>query len=42
VRLAGLGHTLGPATDPVDDLGRPMADVALQALVDWLVVRARP
>lgn len=37
----GLGHTLGPADDPVDDLGRPMAAAPRDALVDWLVARAR-
>jgi pimeloyl-ACP methyl ester carboxylesterase len=41
VRLDGLGHTLGRANDPVDDLGRPMAPEAVDALVDWLVKRAR-
>ncbi len=41
VRLEGLGHTLGPANDPIDDLGRPMASEAIDALVSWLVKQAR-
>lgn len=32
-----VGHTLGPAADPVDDLHRAPTDEALTALVDWLV-----
>jgi hypothetical protein len=41
VVLEGLGHALGPAAIPLDDVHRPMADAALDALVAWLVNNAR-
>lgn len=40
-RFPGLGHTLGRARDPVDDLPRPMDPAAVQVLTDWLVAHAR-
>ncbi len=36
----GLGHTLGRATEPVDDLLRLPEPEALEALVRWLVARS--
>ncbi|MEZ4319307.1 MAG: alpha/beta fold hydrolase [Myxococcota bacterium] len=42
VRLEGVGHTLGRANDPVDDLGRPMVPAAVEIIVDWLAAHAKP
>lgn len=41
VELEGLGHSLGRAKDPIDDLDRPMADAAIDVLTEWLVAHVK-
>lgn len=40
-RFAELGHTLGLASDPIDDVGRPIRTVALDVLTAWLALHAK-
>lgn len=40
-RFEGLGHTLGPASHPIDDLGRPIRTEPLDRLTDWLVAHSK-
>ncbi|MCB9673763.1 MAG: alpha/beta fold hydrolase [Alphaproteobacteria bacterium] len=40
-RIEGAGHTLGRASDPIDDLGRPMSAATVDRIVGWLVEHAK-